>query len=139
MPLISCPKCNSVISNKADYCPHCGNNMHLHSYRIETRPYVKSPIPESHHPKSWLTESLLLGFAALILFTIWCLPFAIASFINANRVESLWRLGDIDGAERASEQARKYFMIGLWLGIITWVLALLVFCLIFIGLLNILN
>lgn len=124
MALIQCPHCLNQISDKANKCPYCGGIMINPNSKIRYRNYIKSPISESHHPKSWMLESVLLGLASFLLFTIWCIPFAIASFVYANKVEKLWVLGDIDGAMYASEKAGKYFKIGLWLGIGLWILAL---------------
>lgn len=119
------------MSDKASICPHCGNAIVKPQYRVRYRDYVKSPIPETLRPKSYMVHSILLGLASFILFTIWCLPFAIASFIYANKVDNLWNRGDIDGAVYASQSARKWYSIGLWLGIISWLLILfIVFCII---------
>lgn len=132
MALIKCPKCYSVISDKAVNCPHCGNDMINDAYRIKARPYIKSPISETQRPKSWFVESLLLGLASLILFTIWCLPFAIASFYYALKVDNNWSIGDIDGAMIASEKAHKYYRIGLWVGIGLWLLIIGILLLLFL-------
>lgn len=119
------------MSDKASICPHCGNAIVKPQYRVRYRDYVKSPIPETLRPKSYMVHSILLGLASFILFTIWGLPFAIASFIYANKVDNLWNRGDIDGAVYASQSARKWYSIGLWLGIISWLLILfIVFCII---------
>lgn len=130
MALTTCPHCDANISDKATVCPYCRNPLF---YKVCYRDYVKSPIPEYHHPKSWLTESLLLGLASFIMITIWCLPFAITSFIYALRVDDLWRTGDIDGAIRASNNARHYYKIGLWLGIVSWLICILIIVLIIFG------
>ena len=129
--LIKCFKCQSRISDRAVSCPYCGVEI-SYNYRTQYRAYIKSPISEKFHPKSWLLESLLLVLASVLLFTIWCLPFAVASCIYANRVEGLWKSGDIDGAILASEKAGKYYKIGLWIGIGTWVIIILIFCLLII-------
>ena len=131
MSLIQCPICHDTVSDKASICPHSGNAIVKPQYRVRYRDYVKSPIPETLRPKSYMVHSILLGLASFILFTIWCLPFAIASFIYANKVDNLWNRGDIDGAVYASQSARKWYSIGLWLGIISWLLILfIVFCII---------
>ena len=117
MALIQCPYCSNQISDKAQRCPYCNNLIINPNSKIKYRDYIKSPISESLHPKSWMLESILLGLSSFLLFTIWCLPFAITSFIYANRVERLWESGDIEGAIHASEKAKKYFTIGAWIGI----------------------
>lgn len=61
-------------------------------------------------PKSWLTESILVTLLC-------CLPFGIAGIVNASKVESRYHAGDVDGAYRASAEAKKWTTIGFWLGI----------------------
>ncbi len=65
--------------------------------------------------KTWLVESILVT-----LFC--CLPFGIVGIVNASKVESRFYAGDIDGANRASEEAKKWttvsFLIGLAVGVI---------------------
>ncbi len=70
-------------------------------------------------PKTWLVESILVT-----LFC--CLPFGIAGIVNASRVESRFYAGDIDGAKKASEAAKKWtivsFIAGLAIGVIYLIL-----------------
>ena len=124
MSLIQCDICGQTVSDKATTCPHCGNVLVKPQYkdRVRYRDYIKSPIPETLRPKSYLIHSILLGLSSLILFTIWCLPFAIVSFIYANKVDRLWENGDIDGAYYASRSAHKWYTIGWWIGILSWLL-----------------
>lgn len=61
-------------------------------------------------PKNWLVESILVTICC-------CLPFGIVGIINASKVESKFFAGDIDGAERAAAEAKKWTMIGFWIGI----------------------
>ncbi|MEH6658638.1 CD225/dispanin family protein [Leeuwenhoekiella marinoflava] len=55
-------------------------------------------------PKTWLVESIL----ATVLC---CLPFGIAGIVNAAKVESRFYAGDIEGAERASKEAKKWTIV----------------------------
>ena len=109
MSLVRCPVCRSTISDKAIICPHCGYTWKRNAI---------------HRPKSYLTESLLLVLASLLLFTIWCLPFAIVAFIYAMRVDNLWNKGEYENALYASQKANRMFKIGLWVGLFTWIIAL---------------
>lgn len=85
------------------------------SYRDESAPernQTTSPIYE-RPPRTWLVESILVTVFC-------CLPFGIAGIVNAARVESRFNCGDIEGAERSSQEAGKWTKIGFWLGVI-WV------------------
>lgn len=62
-------------------------------------------------PKTWLAESILVT-----LFC--CLPFGIVGIVHAAKVESAFTSGNYDGAERASAEAKKWTMIGFWIGIV---------------------
>lgn len=136
MALMQCPVCCATVSDKATNCPHCGNAIVKPQYRVRYRDYIKSPIPDALRPKSYLIHSILLGLASLVLFTVWCLPFAVVSFIYANRVDDLWGEGDIDGAIYASHTAHKWYSIGLWVGISSWLLFFFVMFFVFIGLID---
>ncbi|ANQ52708.2 CD225/dispanin family protein [Flammeovirga yaeyamensis] len=66
-------------------------------------------------PKSYLVESILVT-----LFC--CLPFGIAGIVNASKVESRFYAGDVEGAEKASQEAKKWMKWGLISSIIGGVL-----------------
>ncbi|MFD2825839.1 CD225/dispanin family protein [Leeuwenhoekiella polynyae] len=55
-------------------------------------------------PKTWLVESILST-------VLCCLPFGIAGIVNAAKVESRFYAGDIEGAERASKEAKKWTIV----------------------------
>jgi len=66
-------------------------------------------------PKTWLLESILVT-----LFC--CLPFGIAGIVNASKVESKFYIGDTEGAQRASMNAKKWTKVSLIIGIVYWTL-----------------
>jgi hypothetical protein len=61
-------------------------------------------------PKTWLVESILVT-------VLCCLPFGIAGIINAAKVESRYYAGDLEGAQRASDEAKKWTKIGFIISI----------------------
>lgn len=63
-------------------------------------------------PKTWLIESILVT-----LFC--CLPFGVVGIVNASKVESRFRMGDIEGAYNNAAEAKKWITIGFWLGLVT--------------------
>ncbi|EAQ51352.1 MULTISPECIES: CD225/dispanin family protein [Leeuwenhoekiella] len=73
-------------------------------------------------PKTWLVESIL----ATVLC---CLPFGIAGIVNAAKVESRFYAGDIEGANRASREAKKWTIVSavvaLGLGFLYFILVLI--------------
>jgi hypothetical protein len=66
-------------------------------------------------PKTWLVESILVTIFC-------CLPFGIAGIVNASKIESRFYAGDIEGANRASADAKKWTTYGFWFGIVVGVL-----------------
>lgn len=69
-------------------------------------------------PKNWLVESILVT-----LFC--CLPFGIAGIVNATKVESRFYAGDIEGANRAAAEAKKWTKIGFWISLVGIIIYLL--------------
>ena len=45
------------------------------------------------------------------------MPFGIAGIVNAARVESKFYSGDIDGANKASAEAKKWTSVSFWVGL----------------------
>lgn len=66
-------------------------------------------------PKTWLVESILAT-----LFC--CLPLGIVGIVNASKVESRFYAGDVNAAQQASAEAKKWTMISFILGLVGIVL-----------------
>lgn len=66
-------------------------------------------------PKDWLVESIIVTLLC-------CLPFGLIGLINAANVNSRYDSGDIDGAFRASAEARRWTKVGFWCGLIPLIL-----------------
>jgi hypothetical protein len=66
-------------------------------------------------PKNYLVESILVTIFC-------CLPFGIVGIINAANVNTKWAQGDVEGAERASAEAKKWTKVGFIVGIVVVVL-----------------
>ena len=68
-------------------------------------------------PKNYLVESILVTILC-------CMPFGIAGIVFASQVNSKFQSGDIDGAIKASNDAKKWMKWGLISGIVVVVLYL---------------
>lgn len=78
----------------------------------ETRPtYASSQTYLQKPPKNWLIESVLVT-----LFC--CLPLGIVGIINAAKVDSKFRAGDMAGAEESAKEAAKWVKIGFFVGLV---------------------
>lgn len=67
---------------------------------------------------------------AILCTVLCCLPLGIVSIIKAASVEKLWNQGREEEARKASEDAKKYAM---WGAIISVVVAILYFVIVFLG------
>lgn len=76
---------------------------------------------ESYVPKP--NNNLVLA----ILTTIFCcLPFGIVAIIKASKVNSYYIAKQYDAANQAAEEAKKYSIIGIVLGVIVIILNIMV-------------
>ncbi|MCB9183067.1 MAG: CD225/dispanin family protein [Flavobacteriales bacterium] len=69
-------------------------------------------------PRTWLVESILVTLLC-------CVPFGIVGIIHAAKVNELWDRGDLEAAEAASRDAKRWTTIGFWCGLIPVALLLL--------------
>ena len=69
----------------------------------------------SNPPKNYLLESILVTIFC-------CLPFGVVGIVFASQVNSKFASGDIDGANQASADAKKWMKWGLITGIVVTVL-----------------
>ena len=100
------PQNGQYNNNNGNY----GGNPYMNNYynQTEVRPM----------PKNWLVESILAT-----IFCCW--PFGIAGIIAANKVSSLYLMGDYDGSEQASRNAKKWTMVAFFINIVLIVLYIL--------------
>ena len=70
---------------------------------------------DQNQPKNYLVESILVTIFC-------CLPFGIAGIVFASQVNSKFASGDVEGAQKASEDAKKWMKWGLFAGIAVVVL-----------------
>jgi hypothetical protein len=71
-------------------------------------------------PTSKPARNLGWAFAALVLF--W--PLSIPAFVHASRVDPAWHAGDRLGALTASQSAKTFGLVGVVVGVVVWILAL---------------
>ncbi|ADD46040.1 CD225/dispanin family protein [Stackebrandtia nassauensis] len=73
--------------------------------------------PGGAPPSNYMVGSIIAIFC--------CWPFAIPAIINASKVNSAWAAGDANGAQQASEQAKKWMTIAFIAGA-AWVVLWLI-------------
>ena len=77
-------------------------------------------------PKTWMVESILVT-----LFC--CLPFGIIGIINAAKVESEFKAGNYEIAQRASMEAGKWTKTGFFVGLAGIILYMIFFGAVFLS------
>lgn len=87
---------------------------------------MEEQITPQKPPKTWLVESILVT-----LFC--CLPFGIAGIVNAAKVESRFNAGDVTGAQHTSAEAKKWTLIGLWIGVAVYVIYIILVFIVGVG------
>lgn len=110
-----------VINNVAEPTPVQSTPppvSHAPSYNTSgntfNNPQAPQPMPENYLVWAILTTLLC------------CLPLGIVSIINATKVSSAYTAGDYAGAQKASEDAKKWAMWSAIGGVIFWVLYIIV-------------
>jgi len=77
-------------------------------------------------PKNYLVESI-------ILTAFCCMPLGVVSLIHATKVNSAWESGDKAGAQRASDEAKKWVKWGFIAGGAAFILLMVFYAVIIIG------
>ena len=83
------------------------------------RPGLTAGYGPSDKPKTYMVEAI---FVTLLC----CLPFGIPAIVFASQVDSKFNSGDFQGAQRASDNAKKWYHISLIVGlvvIVIWIIA----------------
>jgi hypothetical protein len=100
--------------------------------------YGSTPPPPPPPPPSSYGQGAVQGtpppnylvWAIITVFLCW--PLAIPSIVFSTQVNSKWAVGDVAGAQQASQKAKKFAMAAAIAGIVGFVLYALLFIL-FIG------
>ena len=104
----TCPKCGTQNADGVQACLACGQPLAANPYQA-TGAAPSGPVGAK--PNNYLVQSILVTLCC-------CLPLGIVSIVFAAQVDSKWNAGDHAGAVKASENAKKWSMIALILGII---------------------
>ncbi len=59
---------------------------------------------------------------AILSTVLCCLPLGIVAIIKSTQVNSKWQMGDIQGAQQAAADAKKYAMWGAIIAVVLWIL-----------------
>lgn len=83
------------------------------------QPYGQQPYGGQPNPGPSPDSNLVWGILVTVLC---CLPLGIVSIVKATSVDKLWAQGDYAGAQKASEDAKKFAIWGAVIGVVFSVL-----------------
>ena len=93
---------------------------------VNEAPSIEKPEKLVRPPRTWLAESILAT-----LFC--CLPLGIVGIVYAAKVENRFYSGDLEGAEMASREAKRWTLISFWVGLASIVITVLFYFLLIGG------
>lgn len=105
-----CSNCRTQLADGTPVCPACGA--------------AQAVAPAPGVPGNATIPNHMVGAILATLFC--CLPFGIVAIVNASSVNGKLAMGDIAGAQAASQKAQKWITASVICGIIILVLNLLV-------------
>lgn len=108
--MAACPQCGFSNADNATFCTQCGRNLQ------PGRPAPPLQATGVVIPPAGATIPNYLVFA--ILTTVFCcLPTGIAAIIYASQVNTKFQLGDVAGAQTASNNAKMWCWVSFGLGL----------------------
>ena len=110
-----CTNCGTWNGDEASRCSQCGNPMPMAAPAPMAPGVAGQPLVIPNH----LVEAILVTLCC-------CLPFGIVSIIYATQVNTKRDMGDIAGALEASNNAKKWAMIGAGVGVV-WLIIVIAF------------
>ena len=118
-----CSKCGTIIDNNTLFCPKCGSRVGVvvNVQQQQIQQFQKNG-QKPFKPNSNMTF-------AIITTVLCCVPFGIYAIIQANKVDTLYYLGEYKKAEMAAQDAKKWSIIGIvtsFVGCILYILIILV-------------
>lgn len=116
-----CPKCGNAVSDTASFCPRCGTNIPEVNYYSQQATYGQST--QQPCPPTYLALSI-------IVTVLCCIPFGIVGIVKSSNVSREYAIGNYDGANEASKQAKMWSLIGIFSSLFVWTLYILFFVII---------
>ena len=114
-----CPKCGTAVPEEASFCPKCGTNF----------PDAAAPTPLSQNYQQPSVPPCPPTYLALsiIVTALCCLPFGIVGIVKSSSVSREYAIGNYAAAQDASNQAKKWSIIGICCSVAIWILYFLFF------------
>ncbi len=111
-----CTYCGSELPEEVKFCPNCGKPIVSDNYDASPA-YRPEAVNNSYPANNACCPPTYLVFS-IVVTLLCCIPFGIIGIVNAANVTSRFNAGDIQGASKASRNARLWSTIALCCGII---------------------
>ncbi len=87
---------------------------------LQRNPYAQAPDERPNSGQGWTPNACPDNNMGLAIFTTicCCLPLGIFAIIRASKVETYWLMKQYDMATKAAEEAKKYSLIGIVVGVV---------------------
>lgn len=123
-----CPKCGNAVPDNASFCPKCGTNI-PDTDSGTTPAQDPTPAPQTFTPQQPPMEPCPPTYLALsiIVTALCCLPFGIVGIVKSSSVSREYAIGNYAAAQDASNQAKKWSIIGICCSVAIWILYFLFF------------
>lgn len=123
-----CPKCGNAVPDNASFCPKCGTNI-PDTDSGTTPAQDPTPAPQTFTPQQPPMEPCPPTYLALsiIVTALCCLPFGIVGIVKSSSVSREYAIGNYSAAQDASNQAKKWSIIGICCSVAIWILYFLFF------------
>ena len=123
-----CPKCGNAVPDNASFCPKCGTNI-PDTDSGTTPAQDPTPAPQTFTPQQPPMEPCPPTYLALsiIVTALCCLPFGIVGIVKSSSVSREYAICNYSAAQDASNQAKKWSIIGICCSVAIWILYFLFF------------
>ena len=122
-----CHNCGTEVTEGASFCQRCGARVSLTSERMA------DAAPPAAVPNR-LALAVVATCVSLLLLNPISLVFGIVAIVFASQVEGRLARGDVGGARRASDSARTWAWVAIWLAVALVAGLLLLLLVVFAGL-----
>ena len=96
------------------FCSNCGSNIPANYQACPNCGMAQNQVPPQRQ-QQLMIDNYLVGSILVTIFC--CLPFGLVALIYASKVNTCLALGDIAGAQAASQSAKTWMWVGFGCGL----------------------
>ena len=89
--------------------------------------YGSQSAPSGGKPQNFMVPSIIATIGGFLFCCLLGLPAGIAAIVFGNKVDSLWNMGDYQGAQAASEKAKLWMIVAAVLAVLGLIANIIMF------------